>query len=366
MAESIGSSARAFGTDGGAATAGARSPREPRSRGARVARATCSGGDSRGQEEGCHDGGVRRRSARCSSKQTPPIGVVCPALVAAGGAVPVRGDDGPLVTVMTRNLYFGTSFDHVVAGPDSRAFFLAVAAAFNEAQARDWPARGVAVGGRDREKRARSAGEGAVANTDPLRLLRHSGRKHRAGRMTLSNPQAAQYAAHISIPTVVGPIPLRWARASVDGTIAGHALRFASTHRDPNYGPAQTAQAHEVLAGPGQTSLPLVWVGDFNSDADNPPSTAFRRTRRPTATWWPPASSIPGRRALRRAGVQLLRARRPTEPAADARPANRPRPHPRRCEGRAGTAGRQHRAGPAGNRRWSSDHAGVVATLGPG
>jgi endonuclease/exonuclease/phosphatase family metal-dependent hydrolase len=40
------------------------------------------------------------------------------------------------------------------------------------------------------------------------------------------------------------------------------------------------AQAEEFVAGPGSTTLPLIWAGDFNSDADaatitgTPPDTA--------------------------------------------------------------------------------------------
>jgi endonuclease/exonuclease/phosphatase family metal-dependent hydrolase len=99
-------------------------------------------------------------------------------------------------------------------------------------------------------------------------------------RLKVSNPQTGQYAARITIPTVVGPIPLPWAWASVDASVGGHTFRFATTHLDSASGAAQVAQAQEFLAGPGSTTLPLVWAGDFNSDADAttitgiPPDTA--------------------------------------------------------------------------------------------
>jgi endonuclease/exonuclease/phosphatase family metal-dependent hydrolase len=73
----------------------------------------------------------------------------------------------------------------------------------------------------------------------------------------------------LTIPTVIGvPVSLSWAWASVDATLNGHSFRFATTHLDPISGVAQQAQAAEFLAGPGTTTMPIVWVGDFNSDAD--------------------------------------------------------------------------------------------------
>jgi endonuclease/exonuclease/phosphatase family metal-dependent hydrolase len=59
----------------------------------------------------------------------------------------------------------------------------------------------------------------------------------------------------------------------VDVRSQGHAFRFATSHLDSNSGATQQAQANEFLAGPGDTPLPLVWVGDFNSDADGTPIT---------------------------------------------------------------------------------------------
>jgi endonuclease/exonuclease/phosphatase family metal-dependent hydrolase len=60
----------------------------------------------------------------------------------------------------------------------------------------------------------------------------------------------------------------------------GQSFRFATTHLDPIPGAAQQGQANQFLAGPGSTALPMVWIGDFNSDADEtsvtrlPPATA--------------------------------------------------------------------------------------------
>ena len=73
----------------------------------------------------------------------------------------------------------------------------------------------------------------------------------------------------MTVPTIIGvPVALPWAWASVDATRNGRSFRFATTHLDPISGVAQQTQADEFLAGPGSTTMPIVWVGDFNSDAE--------------------------------------------------------------------------------------------------
>ena len=59
----------------------------------------------------------------------------------AAGTLGVHGvhaDDGTTVTVMTRNLYFGTDLTPVINAPDLPSLFSAIASAFNEAQASDF------------------------------------------------------------------------------------------------------------------------------------------------------------------------------------------------------------------------------------
>jgi endonuclease/exonuclease/phosphatase family metal-dependent hydrolase len=87
----------------------------------------------------------------------------------------------------------------------------------------------------------------------------------------------------VTVPTVIElPVALAWAWASVDVTRSGHSFRFATTHLDPISGVAQQLQANEFLAGPGSTTLPIVWVGDFNSDAEG---TAITGVPSATATY---------------------------------------------------------------------------------
>jgi endonuclease/exonuclease/phosphatase family metal-dependent hydrolase len=97
-----------------------------------------------------------------------------------------------------------------------------------------------------------------------------------ANELTLSNVQAQNYLTQLTFPTVIGPItnPAGW--ASVDVQIRGRKFRFVTTHLAiaPNFDPTvPLAQAQELIATAGNTELPVVFVGDFNSlanDATNP------------------------------------------------------------------------------------------------
>ena len=231
------------------------------------------------------------------------------------------------LTVMTRNLSFGTDLGPIVAATTEFEFVTAVAAAYAQAQASDFPGRAKAWA--DEIERARPDLIGlqeAVlwrtqtpadfsptpnATTSPgrpgrllLAELRSRGLKYevviaqagydieapglfptglvdvrltqrevilarKAPGLKLTNAQGGQYAAYVTVPTIIGvPVALPWAWASVDVTKSGRSFRFATTHLDPISGAAQQLQANEFLAGPGSTTLPIVWVGDFNSDAE--------------------------------------------------------------------------------------------------
>jgi len=263
------------------------------------------------------------KRAMCAALASAALLVILAIVPATATAQAGAGE----LTVLTRNLSFGTELGPIVAATTEFEFVTAVAAAFTEAQATDFPARAKAWA--DEIERARPDLVGlqeavlwriqTPADFSPrpnartveadlvgllLAELRSRGLKYemviaqtgydieapglfptglvdvrltqrevilarKAPGLKLTNAQGGQYAAHVTVSTILGvPVALPWAWASVDATRGGHSFRFATTHLDPISGEAQQLQANEFMAGPGNTTLPIVWVGDFNSDAE--------------------------------------------------------------------------------------------------
>jgi hypothetical protein len=93
------------------------------------------------------------------------------------------------------------------------------------------------------------------------------------------NPQANRFTYNLGAPPFLDPaipFPIYRGWASIDATIDGLTLRFASTHLEPadradgsivpELEALQRLQAGELAASVG-TDLPIVAVGDFNTDA---------------------------------------------------------------------------------------------------
>ncbi len=241
-------------------------------------------------------------------------------------AVPFRGDR--MVTVMTRNVYHGINaeFHEVATATSLRDLLIKVAAAYNGYHARNFPERAAALAAEIDAARPEFIGlqEAVLVRTqsppdgpatpaptvavDYVQILidalaarglayevvatslgwdvelpsalgidvRHTDREVILARADLktadlkaSNIQVGHFATNCVLPTaLLGPITIKRGWVSVDIKIRGKQFRLVSTHLDgdcPN--PAiQTAQAKELLEGPGHTVLPLVVIGDFNSD----------------------------------------------------------------------------------------------------
>jgi endonuclease/exonuclease/phosphatase family metal-dependent hydrolase len=63
-------------------------------------------------------------------------------------------------------------------------------------------------------------------------------------------------------------IPRGW--TSADVTVDGKTFRLVNTHLEGFFELVQLGQAMELLGGPGNTTLPVVFIGDFNSEAVPP------------------------------------------------------------------------------------------------
>ena len=86
------------------------------------------------------------------------------------------------------------------------------------------------------------------------------------GQLQVSHAQAGNFQVAVPLPSLHSSIPRGW--CSVDVTTRGRNFRLINAHLEENIAaPIQAAQAAELLAGPANTRLPVILVGDLNSDA---------------------------------------------------------------------------------------------------
>lgn len=94
------------------------------------------------------------------------------------------------------------------------------------------------------------------------------------GQLGVSNAQSGHFTNLLQFPGLGLSVPRGW--CSVDLFIRGQNLRYICAHlEEETSAQIQVLQAQELLAGPVQTLLPVVLVGDFNSDPlhrDRPPA----------------------------------------------------------------------------------------------
>jgi len=86
--------------------------------------------------------------------------------------------------------------------------------------------------------------------------------------LTLTNIQVHHFVHFLSANSIIGTITIPRGWISVDATIKGKTFRFLTTHLD-TISAVRVAQGNELLQGPANTSLPVIFSGDFNSDADS-------------------------------------------------------------------------------------------------
>ena len=232
----------------------------------------------------------------------------------------------PLLTLMTWNVYLGADLSPIFAATTPQEFVAAVGAAYNRIQASNFVERANSIADEIQETqpdliglqevsllRTQSPSDGPATpatnvSFDYLQILinalaargliyepivvqtafdsevpglingslvdlRLTDREvilAKADRdFKLSNVQGDQFAANFTVTTSVGSISIPRAWVSVDVTFDnGDKARIVSTHLEPILHPIQGLQADELLNGPGNTNLPVVFIGDFNSNAD--------------------------------------------------------------------------------------------------
>jgi hypothetical protein len=96
-----------------------------------------------------------------------------------------------------------------------------------------------------------------------------------SSELKLSNVQTANFQTNASLPigTTGQFVTVLRGWGSVDVTSRGNKFRFINTHleQEGSFNQVQVAQGEEILSGPANTNLPVILVGDFNSQADTDP-----------------------------------------------------------------------------------------------
>jgi endonuclease/exonuclease/phosphatase family metal-dependent hydrolase len=87
--------------------------------------------------------------------------------------------------------------------------------------------------------------------------------------LTLANIQVHRFTHLLVVNTVVGTLSIPRGWISVDATLKGKTFRFLTTHLESNSSTVRAAQGNELLQVPANTSHPVVFAGDFNSDTDS-------------------------------------------------------------------------------------------------
>jgi endonuclease/exonuclease/phosphatase family metal-dependent hydrolase len=260
------------------------------------------------------------------------------ALALLAAALAACDDDGPTgngepgaFTVMTRNIYVGTDIDILMMTPPEQ-IPVVVAQLWAEIQATDFADRAEALADEIAEHqphlvglqeaslfRRQSPGDYLIGNPqdaedvvldhvdvllaaladrgltysavaistgmdvevpmavsptelDDMRLTDHEVILARSG-VGIANVDERNFTVNHEIPLLT--ILRGW--VAVDATIGGNTVRFLSTHLEPPeiVPDVQAAQAAEIMAELADETLPVVVVGDLNSNADGTSTTTY-------------------------------------------------------------------------------------------
>jgi endonuclease/exonuclease/phosphatase family metal-dependent hydrolase len=227
------------------------------------------------------------------------------------------------LTVMTRNLYFGADLTPVITATSEEEFLSEAVEAFQTALASDFPARASAIADEIVAEEPALVGIQEATwwrtstLTDPpqpvdelsvdfvgliLEELAERGASYEAieivegfdaeaavedlgvnvrltvgdvmlartdlptSQLKISNVQSGTYDTKVVLPTPIGELefPRQW--ISADVKVRGTEARVITTHLESIAAPFRIGQAMELLAGPADTSLPVVAIGDFNAE----------------------------------------------------------------------------------------------------
>lgn len=97
---------------------------------------------------------------------------------------------------------------------------------------------------------------------------------------TLSNLTSARFVAELSLPTPFGLKNISRSWISVDVTFDnGNKVRVVSTHLEALLSVIQESQAKELLNKLGNSDLPIIYIGDFNSNANGSGTPTYTKIK---------------------------------------------------------------------------------------
>ncbi|HLI81478.1 MAG TPA: endonuclease/exonuclease/phosphatase family protein [Candidatus Binataceae bacterium] len=89
-----------------------------------------------------------------------------------------------------------------------------------------------------------------------------------ASALKISNLNSASYSNQLMFTTLLGPVTVPRSYIAADVKVRGKSFRFITTHLETFSAAINFAQGQELIAGPANTALPVVAVGDYNSSAN--------------------------------------------------------------------------------------------------
>jgi endonuclease/exonuclease/phosphatase family metal-dependent hydrolase len=264
-----------------------------------------------------------RRAYAPRVKALAPCAALLIPLLAFGAASTGEAKRAPVtVRVLTRNLYLGANLDAIVKAKSSSEAFSAVEKGWVQVQANNFPLRARAIAREIAATRPDFVGfqeltlyrtqtpadftvtPATTVVLDYARELRKAlaARKLRyrflairpetdaelpSGnpptmdiRLTVRDGLLVRIDKRIRIrrvrsgtystttPLFGGFVIAKRGWVLADATVAGRTFRVITTHLESFNDTSQVAQGQELAAGPGQTKLPTVLLGDLNSRAD--------------------------------------------------------------------------------------------------
>jgi hypothetical protein len=244
-----------------------------------------------------------------------------------GGGPSAAGDapGGPPVTVMTRNLYLGSELTGLFAAGDLEGLIEAASEVWANVLASDFPARAEVLAqevatdkplliGLQEVSLFTAVGAGGTISIDFLDILldalADAGLHYEAvaiapafegtlpafdptlgfvqatlidrdvilvrtdvppAQLTVLDQQVGLFDAALELPVLGAPLRIDRGWGYVDVRVRNREFRFVNTHFEA-FDPGEfirVQQAEELLDGPLDTDLPVVLLGDFNSDAND-------------------------------------------------------------------------------------------------